>query len=86
MYYEIHGEGFPLVMILGFIQNIFWWHHNLINKLSEKFKVILFDNRGAGRTDKPRIDYSIKLFAGIGINPMSVPKDYNCFLDKILGF
>ncbi|MFX1375100.1 MAG: alpha/beta fold hydrolase [Promethearchaeota archaeon] len=63
MYYEIHGEGFPLVMILGFIQNVFWWHQYLINKLSEKFKVILFDNRGAGRTDKPRIDYSIKLFA-----------------------
>jgi len=62
MYYEIHGEGFPLVMILGAVQNIFWWHPNLINKLSEKFKVILFDNRGAGRTDKPRIDYSIKLF------------------------
>lgn len=74
MYYEIHGEGFPLVMILGAVQNIFWWHHNLINKLSEKFKVILFDNRGAGRTDKPRIDYSIKLFVDDTVGLMNALK------------
>jgi len=74
MYYEIHGEGFPLVMILGFIENIFWWHPNLINKLSEKFKVILFDNRGAGRTDKPRIDYSMKLFANDTVGLMDALK------------
>lgn len=74
MYYEIHGEGFPLVMILGAVQNIFWWHHNLINKLSEKFKVILFDNRGAGRTDKPKIDYSIKLFVDDTVGLMDALK------------
>ena len=74
MYYEIHGEGFPLVMILGFIENIFWWHPNLINKLSEKFKVILFDNRGAGRTDKPRNDYSIKMFTNDTVGLMDALK------------
>ncbi len=74
MYYEIHGEGFPLVMILGFVENIFWWHPNLINKLSEKFKVILFDNRGAGRTDKPRNDYSIKMFANDTVGLMDALK------------
>jgi pimeloyl-ACP methyl ester carboxylesterase len=61
-------------MILGFIENIFWWHPNLINKLSEKFKVILFDNRGAGRTDKPRNDYSIKLFANDTVGLMDALK------------
>jgi len=61
-------------MILGAVQNIFWWHHNLINKLSEKFKVILFDNRGAGRTDKPKIDYSIKLFVDDTVGLMDALK------------
>jgi len=74
MYYEIHGEGFPLVMILGAVQNIFWWHHNLINKLSEKFKVTLFDNRGAGRTDKPRIDHTIKMFTNDTVGLMDALK------------
>lgn len=74
IYYEIHGEGFPLVMILGAVQNIFWWHHNLINKFSEKFKVIIFDNRGSGRTDKPKIDYSIKLFVDDTVGLMDALK------------
>ena len=74
IYYEIHGEGFPLVMILGFVENVFWWHHDLISKLSEEFKVVLFDNRGAGRTDKPRNDYSIKLFADDTVGLMDALK------------
>jgi len=74
MYYEIHGEGFPLVMILGFVENIFWWHPNLINKLSEKFKVILFDNRGTGRTDKPNIDYTVKIFVNDTVGLMDALK------------
>jgi len=36
---------------------------NIKNELSKTFKVILFDNRGAGRTDKPDMEYSIRLFA-----------------------
>ncbi|MFX1346176.1 MAG: alpha/beta fold hydrolase [Promethearchaeota archaeon] len=31
--------------------------------LSKHLKVVLFDNRGAGRTDKPDIEYSIKMMA-----------------------
>ncbi len=63
IYYEIHGEGFPIVMIHGFSANLDWWPQSLINELSKTFKVILFDNRGAGRTNKPDMEYSIRLFA-----------------------
>ena len=63
IYYEIHGEGFPIVMIHGFSANLDWWPQSVINELSKTFKVILFDNRGAGRTDKPDMDYSIRVFA-----------------------
>lgn len=62
MYFEIHGEGEPLVLIMGLRRNVEWWYRQ-ISALSKYFKVIAFDNRGAGRTDKPEMDYSIRLFA-----------------------
>lgn len=63
MYYEVHGDGFPLVMILGASANIDWWTPEIIEQCSQNYKTVIFDNRGAGRTDKPEIDYSIKMFA-----------------------
>jgi len=63
MFYEVHGEGFPLIMIMGFTGNTSWWDPRWIQTLSGKFKVIAFDNRGAGRTDISDREYSIKLFA-----------------------
>lgn len=62
IYYEIHGEGDPLVLIMGLRRNVEWWYHQ-ISPLSKHFKVIAFDNRGAGRSDKPEMTYSIRLFA-----------------------
>ena len=62
IYYEIHGKGDPLVLIMGLRRNAEWWYCQ-IPALPEHFKVIAFDNRGAGRSDKPRMDYSIRLFA-----------------------
>ncbi|UCH23353.1 MAG: alpha/beta fold hydrolase [Deltaproteobacteria bacterium] len=62
IYYEIDGEGDPLVLIMGLRRNIEWWCHQL-PMLSKHFKVIAFDNRGAGRSDKPVMEYSIRLFA-----------------------
>lgn len=63
MYYEIRGKGFPLVMIMGLTANKDWWPPEVIEKLSKHFKVLIFDNRGAGRTDAPKTDYTIKMFA-----------------------
>jgi len=60
IYYEIHGDVFPLVMIHGFTANLDWWPPYLIDEISKNFKTLFFDNRGAGRTDKPDIEYSIK--------------------------
>jgi len=63
MYYEIHGDGFPLVMIHGINQNSLTWPPIFLDEVSKNFKIIIFDSRGAGRTDKPDIEYSIKMFA-----------------------
>ncbi|NVM31436.1 MAG: alpha/beta fold hydrolase, partial [Candidatus Helarchaeota archaeon] len=40
-----------------------WYPPEFIDDFSKKFKTIIFDNRGGGRTDKPEIEYSIKLLA-----------------------
>ena len=62
IYYEIHGQGDPLVLIMGLRRNVEWWYGQ-IPALSKHFKVVAFDNRGAGRSEKPVMDYTIKLFA-----------------------
>jgi pimeloyl-ACP methyl ester carboxylesterase len=63
MYYEVCGEGFPLMMIAGLGANVDWWDPRWIQVLSQGFKTVAFDNRGAGRTDVSDEEYSIRLFA-----------------------
>ena len=63
IYYEVHGEGFPLIMITGLGGNIDSWNPRMIQELSKKFKTVMFDNRGAGRTDVSDRKYTIRLFA-----------------------
>jgi pimeloyl-ACP methyl ester carboxylesterase len=62
IYYEVHGDGFPLVMIMGLSANIDWWDPRLIQETSKRYKTVIFDNLGAGRTDKPKVAYTIKMF------------------------
>lgn len=62
MYYEIHGEGQPLILIEGLGYSTWMWYKQ-VKELSKHFKVILFDNRGVGETDKPNVEYSIELLA-----------------------
>lgn len=63
IYYELRGEGHPLVMIIGLSGNIDWWDRTLLSLLAEKFQLVIFDNRGSGRSGKPRVEYSIPLMA-----------------------
>jgi pimeloyl-ACP methyl ester carboxylesterase len=60
MYYEIQGEGEPLVLILGLGTDISEWS-GIIRWFAEKYQVLAFDNRGVGRTDKPDKAYSIEM-------------------------
>jgi pimeloyl-ACP methyl ester carboxylesterase len=63
IYYEVHGKGFPLLMIMGLGANLDWWDPRMIQELSKKFKLVIFDNRGAGRTDISNRKYTVRLFA-----------------------
>ena len=63
MYYEIHGKGFPLLLIAGLGADHTSWDENLVRELAGTFQTILFDNRGAGGTDNPEGPFTINLFA-----------------------
>ena len=58
IYYEEHGSGEPLVLIMGWGCNAATWKPQLPG-LAERFRVITFDNRGVGRTSAPKDAYSI---------------------------
>ena len=52
LYYEIHGDGPPLVLLHGFGQTGRTWHPYL-ETLREQFRVIIPDLRGHGRSTNP---------------------------------
>ena len=62
IYYEVHGDGFPLVMIMGWGGTTEWWDLAMVEELSKQYKVVIFDNRGVGKTDKPDLKYTMKMF------------------------
>ena len=51
IYYEIHGEGEPLILLNGLMMNTISWM-DYIPQLEDKFKLILFDFRDQGRSSK----------------------------------
>lgn len=63
LYYEMHGEGAPLALFMGLGGNIAMWDVELIEALARHFRVLVFDNRGTGRSDKPDHPYSMAMFA-----------------------
>ncbi len=55
LYYEIHGEGEPLLLIHGGLSHAGYWHAQ-IEDLAKHYMVIAADSRGHGRSslsDKP---------------------------------
>ncbi|MFQ5924834.1 MAG: alpha/beta fold hydrolase [Dehalococcoidia bacterium] len=62
IYYEIHGEGEALVLIMGYGANSGEWFRQ-IPFLSREYRVVAFDNRGAGRSDKPDVPYTMPMLA-----------------------
>ncbi|MCX7141518.1 MAG: alpha/beta fold hydrolase [Proteobacteria bacterium] len=60
---EVRGEGPPLLMINGFRRSRVVWLEGVLKPLSERFQLILMDNRGTGHSDKPQDGYSIEAFA-----------------------
>lgn len=62
VHYETHGAGEPLVLIHGLGSSTDDWAPQLPD-LARHFRVITYDVRGHGRSDKPRGPYSVRQFA-----------------------
>jgi 3-oxoadipate enol-lactonase len=59
LYYELHGEGPPLVLVMGIGYDSSLWTLAQVPVLSTQFQVILVDNRDAGRSSKAIQPYRI---------------------------
>ena len=62
IYYEAHGEGEPLILIGGLTADHNVWKGPL-RVFSKQYRVIIFDNRGAGQSSAPDYPYSTKMMA-----------------------
>ncbi len=62
IYYEVHGQGEPLILIAGLTKDSSVWLQQ-VDVFSRHFQVVLFDNRGAGRTGAPDEPYTTRMMA-----------------------
>jgi len=62
LYYVVHGKGDPLVMVLGGGASVDWIYRE-IPVFSREYRLLVYDNRGSGRSDKPDIPYSTRMMA-----------------------
>jgi pimeloyl-ACP methyl ester carboxylesterase len=63
LYYEVYGEGEPLLLIMGLGANHLGWAAQ-VPVYAHEFRVIVFDNRGTGQSDfSEDVDYTIPLLA-----------------------
>ena len=58
IYYEEHGSGDPLLLIMGLAADSTAWLFQL-PAFAERYRTIAFDNRGIGRSTKPAGPYTI---------------------------
>ena len=62
-YYELHGRGQALVLVTGYSVDSRKWAP-ILDDLSKKFQVLIFDNRGIGRTKDGGEQLNAELMAG----------------------
>jgi 3-oxoadipate enol-lactonase len=60
--YRAQGKGEPLVLIMGYSGDQTGWMFQT-RAFKKYYRVITFDNRGVGKTDKPTGAYSTKMMA-----------------------
>ncbi|MFW9784448.1 MAG: alpha/beta fold hydrolase [Candidatus Heimdallarchaeota archaeon] len=62
--YEIHGkeEFYPLILVHGYGGKKSEWKAQA-KALSKKYKVITLDLRGAGKSDRPNMPYTMKMYS-----------------------
>src|SRR3989338_5960245 len=63
VYFEIYGEGKPLVLICGITGSIDYYWQAMLPELTRNFQVIVFDSRGMGKTEYSSKNFLIESIA-----------------------
>jgi pimeloyl-ACP methyl ester carboxylesterase len=63
IYYEEQGSGEPVLLAPASWWPSDAWNVGVVPSLSQRFKTIVFDCRGTGRSSKPKDGYSVARFA-----------------------
>jgi len=62
VYYEDQGQGEPVIFIHGWLDDSSVWQPQ-VEALAGGHRVIVYDHRGHGQSDKPKGSYSMKMLA-----------------------
>ena len=62
LYYEEHGSGDPLLLIMGLAADSMAWLFQTPD-FAKRYRTIAFDNRGVGRSSKPPGPYTVHQMA-----------------------
>lgn len=62
IFYQIRGEGEPLVLIMGFGADGNVWEKH-VAAYEKHFRCIVLDNRGVGKSDQPKGPYNTAMMA-----------------------
>src|SRR5690606_19000 len=64
LYYELHGEGTEqFVFVSGTGMNCDMWRVFQVPDFGKRYRILIYDHRGIGRSSKPNMRYSTRMFA-----------------------
>ena len=61
-YYEESGQGEPVLLVPPSWWPAATWNVGVVPSLSQRFRTIIFDCRGTGRSSKPKDGYTVSQF------------------------
>lgn len=67
IYYETQGNGEPILLVPPNWWPCATWNVGVVPTLSKRFRTIIYDGRGTGRSAKPAEGYTVHQFAVDGI-------------------
>ncbi|MGD0803492.1 MAG: alpha/beta hydrolase [Candidatus Bathyarchaeia archaeon] len=83
IWYKVKGKGTPLLLCNGWGGSSDSWSSDMVSLLAEKHMVVLLDNRGTGRSDKPNNPYTMEIMVE---DSNQVLTKLNLGLAHVLGF
>lgn len=61
--YKTFGNGPPLILVMGYAGTMDMWDERMLQEFARDYRVVVFDNRGMGRSTASEKEETIGLFA-----------------------